>query len=61
MKFNIPQDFDIKKLLNNLDLPFESSEYDMKSHAKATTVFCFAKHFKPSLSIYTYIVVTISN
>jgi hypothetical protein len=27
MKFNIPQDFNMKKLLSNLDWPFEISEY----------------------------------
>jgi hypothetical protein len=51
MKFNIPRDFDMKKLLSNLD---HLSRQDMRSHVKAATGFCFTKCHNPSLSLYIY-------
>jgi hypothetical protein len=51
MKFNIQQDFDIKKLLNNLNLGL----WDMKYLAEAKTVFFFFANQSISLlSIYMY-------
>jgi hypothetical protein len=42
MKFNIPQDFNIKKLLSNLDSLFKPSEYKISYLSKTSSLLCKA-------------------
>jgi hypothetical protein len=42
MKFDIPQDFNVKKLLNNLDRPFEPLVCDILCQNKTLILLCKA-------------------
>jgi hypothetical protein len=59
MKFNIPRDFDMKKLLSNLDWSFETSEYEILH--QSNNDFYFVKHCNASHininKLYTYITI----
>jgi hypothetical protein len=42
MKFNISQNFNINKLLINLDTPFKLSEYEISYQSKTGSLVCKA-------------------